>query len=97
MWTARKFTMQWLVANSTLAHGQTESPLKKPELTFAEMRQGLASRPGYPVLRWQGEDGPRQQLYALHFTWYRDSQRETSALQPLGAPQVLNYGTDVVE
>ncbi len=93
MWTPRKFTMQWLVANSSLAHGLTESPLKKPELSFAEMRRGLASRSGYPVLRWEGDDGPRKQLFALHFTWYRDAQRESSALQPLGAPQELEACT----
>ena len=81
------------MANSSLGHGQTESPLKKPELTFAEMRMGLASRFGYPVLRWKGDDGPRQQLYALHFTWYRDVQRESTALQPLGVPQALDSGS----
>ena len=85
--------MFWLVANSSLAHGQRESPLKKPELTFAEMRQGMASRPHYPVLRWNGEDGPRKQIYALHLTWYRDEQNESGALQPFGAPQKPVGGT----
>ena len=89
-YVARPWVLQWLVANSSLAHGLDSSPLKMPQLEFSKLRRSFASRHNFAVLRWRGGDGPFEQMYGLHFSWYKTpGEGLSSSLSALGVAQPL--------
>ena len=86
---SRQWVLHWLVANSSLAHGMPTSPLSLPQLEFSKLSRCFSSRHHFPILRFPGGDGPFEQMYGLHFSWYKDKDAMSSSLAPMGVAQPL--------
>ena len=80
----RPCVLKWLATTSGLVAGKDKPPSEEGKLSHKALRQGVCTRPGIPLLWWDGEDGPHCQRYALHFCLYEDADASGSALNPTG-------------
>ena len=83
-WLPRPYVLKWLATTSGLVAGKDKPPSEEGKLSHKALRQGVCTRPGIPLMWWDGEDGPHCQRYALHFCLYEDADASGSALNPTG-------------